>query len=583
VLTALSLLLGVAVVLGLLFAGSPAKLAEGVRIAGMDVGGMSPADARRALERREAALANVPVRFTDGNRTFAVRPEQLGVKVDWRTAVESAQREGEGFAVVRGLRRLKARFFPADLVPPTRVYEAALGYKVLLLARAIDREPREAAIVRRGLRFSIVPARRGEALDREAAAEVIVRGLADLNRGSSVALPVRGTAPTVTAETLAPALVQARSAVSAPIRLTLGPTRWLVPRWRVAQLLSLPSGGATALSLSGPSATEWFHSLARSVDRPAADARFSVDGDAVSIIPSRPGLALDVPTSARAILAAATRVGVQRRAALTVAESQPDRTTADAKAMGITRETSTYTTIYGGDPNRIHNVQLVAHLVDGALIAPGKVFSFNGTTGDRNAAKGFLEAPVIINGELQTGLGGGVCQVSTTVFNAAYEAGLPITERTNHALYISHYPLGRDATVNYPDTDLKFVNDTKHWLLLRTFVGSSSLTVNLYGSPVGRRIESVAAPLVSTGAIPVKKVKDPTLKPGERVVDEEGAPPRKTSVERKVYSNSGELLYDATFYSSYRGEPKVVRIGPKKPKKPLEPAGPSRADVPRAA
>ncbi len=74
---------------------------------------------------------------------------------------------------------------------------------------------------------------------------------------------------------------------------------------------------------------------------------------------------------------------------------------------------------------------------------------------------------MIINGELQTGLGGGVCQVSTTVFNAAYEAGLPITARTNHALYISHYPLGRDATVDYPSIDMKFVNNTPHWLLLQ--------------------------------------------------------------------------------------------------------------------
>ena len=79
---------------------------------------------------------------------------------------------------------------------------------------------------------------------------------------------------------------------------------------------------------------------------------------------------------------------------------------------------------------------------------------------------------MIINGELQNGLGGGICQVSTTVFNAAYEAGLPITARTNHALYISHYPLGRDATVNYPDLDLRFVNDSDRWMLLRTFVGS---------------------------------------------------------------------------------------------------------------
>ena len=114
---------------------------------------------------------------------------------------------------------------------------------------------------------------------------------------------------------------------------------------------------------------------------------------------------------------------------------------------------STYTTVFGGIANRIHNVELVAHLVDDKLIAPGEEFSFNKTTGARTAAKGFLEAPVIINRELSTGLGGGVCQVSTTVFNAAYEAGLKMTDRANHALYISHYPQGRDATVDYPDVD----------------------------------------------------------------------------------------------------------------------------------
>src|SRR5579859_2842935 len=167
--------------------------------------------------------------------------------------------------------------------------------------------------------------------------------------------------------------------------------------------------------------------------------------------------------------------------------------------MGVKELVSTYTTEFGGVPNRIHNVQVVSHLIDDTLIAPGATFSFNQTTGDRTAAKGFLVAPVIINGELQTGLGGGVCQVSTTVFNAAYEAGLPITARTNHALYISHYPLGRDATVNYPDVDLKFVNDTPHWLLLRTFVGSSSLVVSLYGAPQHRRVVTETAPLVVTG------------------------------------------------------------------------------------
>jgi vancomycin resistance protein YoaR len=218
-------------------------------------------------------------------------------------------------------------------------------------------------------------------------------------------------------------------------------------------------------------------------------------------------------------------------------------------------------------------VQLVAHLVDNKLIAPGATFSFNGTTGERTAAKGFLEAPVIINGELQTGLGGGVCQVSTTVFNAAYEAGLRITERTNHALYISHYPQGRDATVDYPNVDLKFVNDTDHWLLLRTFVGSSQLTVNLYGTPQQRKVVSTTAPLVQTSSPAVKKTVDKTLDPGEVAVDDYGSPGYSTSVHRLVYDPSGKLLHDDTWYSSYRSEPKLVRVGPKKKKKDETKAG----------
>ena len=242
--------------------------------------------------------------------------------------------------------------------------------------------------------------------------------------------------------------------------------------------------------------------------------------------------------------------------------------------MGITGVVGSYTTTYGGTPGRVHNVQLVAELIDGALIAPGERFSFNQTTGDRNAAKGFEEAPVIINGELQTGIGGGVCQVSTTVFNAAFEAGLSIERRTNHALYISHYPLGRDATVNYPDVDLVFRNDTSRWVLVRTFVNAGSLTVNLYGTPQGRRVETETAPLVVDGKIKIKRVKDPKLFKGKRSIESVGEPPRKTSVRRKVYEADGTLLSDTTWRSFYSGEPKIVRVGTKKRPKPAETARP---------
>ena len=248
--------------------------------------------------------------------------------------------------------------------------------------------------------------------------------------------------------------------------------------------------------------------------------------------------------------------------------------------MGITGRVAGYTTYYGGEPNRIHNVQLVARMVDGAVIAPGSTFSFNQTTGERSSDRGFREAPVIINGELQNGIGGGVCQVSTTVFNAAYEAGLPIDSRTNHALYIDHYPQGRDATVNYPDIDLKFRNDTGRWLLLRAFVGSSALTVKLYGTPQNRRVESETAPLVETGPPGVKRVPDPGMYTGDEVIEESGQPSRRTSVTRRVFSKSGRLLSETTWASWYRSEPQVVRYGTKARPKPPPPPPKDRRQPP---
>ena len=546
--------------LGLIFAGSPDKLANGTRIAGIDVGGLTPDDAQRLLERRSERLSRVPVVFTFGTERFPITPRQLGVEVDWKAAVANAQKQGGGFGFVRGYRRLELEFFPQDLVPPLRAYDAALTYKLGLLERAVNRSHQEAQLVRRGLHITIAAGKTGRALDRRTARPLIVHALASFARGP-VGLPVRIDAPRVTVATLMSAQRTASRIISAPVTLIAGPTRLRVPRWRLAKLLDL-----TTMRFSGPPADAYFARLEKTVDTPPKDADFAVSaGGSVRVVPGAPGLGLDVPQSAAHVLAAATRVQ-NRMATLVLSEQQPKRTTADAQAMGITGTVGSYETFYGGIANRIHNVQLVAHLVDHKFIAPGETFSFNGTTGERSAAKGFLEAPVIVNGELQTGLGGGVCQVSTTVFNTAYEAGLPITSRTNHALYISHYPLGRDATVDYPGVDLKFVNDTKHWLLLRTYVGSSSLTVDLYGTPQHRRVETTTAPLRFVAPPPVKKTVDATLKPGEVVVDGGGVPAQATSVERKVYAPDGKLLSDATWYSSYRSEPKIVRVGPKKKK-----------------
>ena len=560
-LLAAAVLAAAGLAIGLAYAGSPERLAEGVKIAGVDVGGLTPDNAERLLEHRARELRDEPVVFTSGSRRWAVPPTRLGIQVDWRAAVEGARRQGQGFGPVRGLRRLHVRVFGTDVAPPTQVWASALRHQLGIFAGAIDLRHRDAALQRRGLDVALVPGRDGRVLDRDAAAGVVVRSLASLSR-VPVGLPVRTDPQTVTASDLEPVLVQARTALSRPVRLALGATRWRVPRWGVAKIVLLPASGRRTLVVAGPGAERFFGRLAHRIDRRPRNADFAVTATAVRVVPSAPGRTLDVEAAKRAFLAAALS-STDRVARLSVTTTAPTRTTAEARAMGITGLVGGYETVYGGDSNRIHNVRLVARLIDRALIAPGAVFSFNRATGERTAERGFREAPVIINGELQTGLGGGVCQVSTTVFNAAYEAGLEITERTNHALYIDHYPLARDATVNYPDLDLRFVNDTPNWLLVRAFVGPWSLRVNLYVSPVHRRVESETTPLVATGEAPERRISDPTLYLGEEVTVKAGAPARSTSVHRRVYSRSGKLLHDDLWMSYYRAEPTVVRVGTK--------------------
>jgi vancomycin resistance protein YoaR len=577
VIVSLALLAVLTALVGLAFAGSPVRIAEGVQIAGVDVGGLTKAEARTELQRRFERIARVPIVFTAGGKEYPIKATTLGVEADWASAIESAAREGEGFAPVRGFKRLQTRFFGSEIAPPVQVYEAALDFKLAGLARDIDQKHVEAKLLRRGLGVEVVPGQPGQRLAQDVAAGRIVRALARLDRGQPIALPVLLDPVEVTAADLAPAAAQARIALSAPVRLEYEGTRWKLPRWRIAELLSLPVAGATDIAIAGPGAEAWFTKLRKTVERAPVDAAFAVKPGGIDIVPDKPGLSIDVPATARALLTAATSTAA-RTAPLTVDTAPAERSTADAQAMGITGVVGSYYTTYGGIPSRLHNVALVSELIDGALIAPGKTFSFNGTTGERTAEKGFEEAPVIINGELQTGLGGGICQVSTTVFNAVYEAGLQIDERTNHALYISHYPLGRDATVNYPDLDLKFTNDTDHWLLLRTFVGAGSLTVNLYGTPQDRRVETTEQPLRVVGAPQIKRLPDPSLEKGKSEVDEYGQPARSTSVSRKVYDADGTVLHEDTWYSSYRSEPKVVRVGTKPKPKPKPKVPPTKVD-----
>jgi vancomycin resistance protein YoaR len=178
---------------------------------------------------------------------------------------------------------------------------------------------------------------------------------------------------------------------------------------------------------------------------------------------------------------------------------------------------------------------------------------------------------VILGTKYSEEIGGGTSQVATTVFNAAWEAGVRITERNPHALYISRYPLGRDATVYWPSLDLKFLNDTTHSILVRGFPESDGIRVSLYGGE-HRRVVSSPGTQEITGPIPVRRIKDRALPKGTTIVEQEGQPPSKTSVMRTIYAPDGKLMRTETWNTTYAAEPTIVDVGSKAPPTTKPPA-----------
>jgi vancomycin resistance protein YoaR len=554
-----------AVLVGLVFAGSRHELAPGTHVAGVDVGGLTERQATSRLERRFERVADEAVAFVAGEKTFRFTASQLGVQPNWHAAVRAAAQESGGFGPVRGFRRLHTRVFGADVFPQVAVSAEALDFALDEVARAVDTTALSARLVRRGLRIEAVPERTGVRLDRLRAAHEIVHALGWLDRQSRmrVFLPAETAQPAVTASDLTSVAQRASVALSAPVFLRGQSRSWRIPRWRIAHLLALPRGGETKLTIAGPAAEAFFDSFARRVDRSPADADFDVSGDVVQVVPARDGIELDVPATARRLLVAATSV-TRRSARLVVVRSRPARSTAEARALGITEELSTYKTYNAGTADRITNLRLGVEALDGTLVPPGGTFSLNDAIGERTAERGFRPAPVIIGTKYAEEIGGGTSQVATTVFNAAWEAGVRITERNPHALYISRYPLGRDATVYWPALDLKFVNDTAAWILVKGFPESDGIRVSLYGGE-RRRVESSPGTQRVTGPVPVKRIKDAKLRKGKRIVEEEGVAPTATSVTRTIYGENGELIRSETWNTSYKAEPRIVRVGAKTP------------------
>ncbi len=316
---------------------------------------------------------------------------------------------------------------------------------------------------------------------------------------------------------------------------------------------------------------------ALAIDRPAVDAVLLVNGENVRIEKGQTGRKTKVEKTIKEIRS--SLLMNEDHTEIAVKEWDPAKTTERIKALKIEARLSEFTTkLSTVRNNRRHNIALATGKINDYYVEPGAVFSFNEVVGSRTSGNGFMNAPVISGGNLVPGIGGGICQVATTLYNAAMETGLPVVERSLHSNYIGSYPDGRDATVVDGVIDLKFRNDTGGHLLLRGEVRDADVVFWVYGPKTGRKVTFSAPSIYNYTGFATKVETDTALPPGARVRKQAGVSGRTITVTRKV-TKSGKTLIDEETTSRYLPRQELIMVGPAPPPPEPEPEPEPESDL----
>ena len=566
-------------------ASSAGRVHPGVTVGGVNVGGLNPEAAAAALERALPDRAKNPVTLTYEDKRWTVKPAEINVSFDYPALVKQAMAIGHsGSASTSLLQRIGAWAGSADLPAPAIADQVKLDRLLATVANEVDIQPQDASVKIAGTSTSVVRSEGGVAVNRPRVAQELLRAFSSPDRTVEVQTVLASVRITDGAAGQAKDIADVMLAKA--LTVTFKQKSWTFQPNEIAKFIAFravqsttgtaastltTSAGATSGSwalqpyISAAESSETVKSkLGDDFGKPAIDARFKTRNGSVTIIPSQAGIGPDIEVLAEDMTKALTRDPAQDRIVVLVTNtSQPRLTTAAARQMGVVERISTYTTTYGsGNLPRVNNIHTLGDALDGQLIAPGQTFSFNGAVGERTAAKGYQEANAIVNGKLVPQLGGGICQVGTTLFNAIFNSGLPVRERHNHSFYISHYPKGRDATVSWGGPDLKFINETENWVMISVAYSSSSITISLYGTDPGYEVSSKTGPFTNEKPFGTESVSDPTLGTGIKVIEDGGVTGGTVVVTRTV-TKGGTLVRIDTFKSLYRPKTQVVRVGTK--------------------
>jgi vancomycin resistance protein YoaR len=603
-LAALAVLACVAAALVLLTIAQAGRVLPGTVVAGVDIGGRDEWSARRllrpALEREQQRPIAVAV---PGGRIVA-RPSELGLNLDVDTTVRAALARGRS-GVAAPVVRLTAPVSTVTLAPRGRVDDAVLADWIADVATRIDREASIGGLDVDGAArtVTVVGPQGGLRVDREASLVRVRAALLDPDV-RRVDLVTEVTLPPTTRADLEDLAVRVRAALSAPILLEHEGRRLTVDPEVLAQLVTVgttvtPDGSAPHLVIPGQRVQRLLGDRGRAAfDRSAVDAVILTPDEAPaqladlgstgfrpvpiesSVVPGESQVTFVARRVARQLVDMV--LAGERRADADLLVVEPSLPTRRALEGRPTHLLGTFTTFHPAGTARTVNIRLLADLLDDVLVMPGEEFSVNMTSGPRRCEDGFVLAGTIIRGELVDTCGGGVSQFGTTLMNAAFFAGLPLEQWQAHSFYISRYPAGREATLSYPDLDVRFRNTTDGFVILRTSHTPDSITVSLYGIPAWGEVRAEhgerRAPTDPSETVRVA----PDLRPGARRVVQSGGGGFTITVTRTLVPHDATDAATVERWTTvYRPQQRIVEVGPGTP--PLSPGVAPDGAAPPAA
>ncbi|HKY65900.1 MAG TPA: VanW family protein, partial [Acidimicrobiales bacterium] len=476
------------------------QVMRNVEVAGRQVGGLGEASLPEVMDELNDELAARPVVVTSGERRYETTAGDLGLTVDTEATAEAALDAGRDDSLLtRPFSWVGSFFGHRDVPVEYSVMESQLVAKMLELQGPDLLAPHDPTIELANGAWTASPGTPGEGVDTEQIAADLPGAAGDGSDDGAIELEsdLVAVAPRFTDEEAQALAQQANDLTANGLTLTAGEATKQVDAATLRNWIA-PSteDGTLKLVIVPDKVNQALPEIFADVSAEPRNATFDLQNGTPVVVPSQQGVVCCGPTSPDVIWQALN--DASGTAALEVQVTEPELTTEAAQGLGITQPVGGnhawrnggpttagpgFTTYHDCCAPRVTNIHRMADIVRGTVVLPGETFSVNDVVGERTASKGFVAAGAIREGEHVDEIGGGVSQFATTTFNAAYFAGLDIPVYQSHSEYFPRYPVGREATMGYPNPDLQFTNDTPYGILVWTSYTDTSLTVTLYSTP----------------------------------------------------------------------------------------------------